>query len=98
MEKRKDIPARYATAEEIEAQREYTRKIKNKIADGAPKKACVITYGCQQNEADSERIAGMLAAMGYEKTTEEADADIIVVNTCSVRDHAEQRALSITGG
>ena len=98
MEKRKDIPARYATAEEIEAQREYTRKIKNMIADGAPKKACVITYGCQQNEADSERIAGMLAAMGYEKTTEEADADIIVVNTCSVRDHAEQRALSITGG
>ncbi len=98
MEKRNDQPARYATAEEIEKQREYTRKIADMIADGEPKKACVVTYGCQQNEADSERIAGMLHAMGYEKTDKEADADIIVVNTCSVRDHAEQRALSITGG
>ena len=98
MEKRNDRPARYATAEEIETQREYTKKIADMIADGTPKKACVVTYGCQQNEADSERIAGMLAAMGYEKTDKEADADIIIVNTCSVRDHAEQRALSITGG
>ena len=40
----------------------------------------------------------MLQAMGYEKTDKEEDADIIVVNTCAVRDHAEQRALSITGG
>ena len=68
------------------------------VTAGAVKKACVVTYGCQQNEADSERIAGMLQAMGYEKTDKEEDADIIVVNTCAVRDHAEQRALSITGG
>ena len=99
MEKRIDIPARHATAQEIQSQIEYTNKIKAIVtADGDVKKACVVTYGCQQNEADSERIAGMLQAMGYEKTDKEEDADIIVVNTCAVRDHAEQRALSITGG
>ena len=98
MEKRTDIPARHATAQEVQLQIEYTNKIKDIVTAGAVKKACVVTYGCQQNEADSERIAGMLQAMGYEKTDREEDADIIVVNTCAVRDHAEQRALSITGG
>ncbi|MBR6744672.1 MAG: tRNA (N6-isopentenyl adenosine(37)-C2)-methylthiotransferase MiaB [Clostridia bacterium] len=77
---------------------EYTSKIRAIVTAGEVKKACVVTYGCQQNEADSERIAGMLRAMGYEKTDKEENADIIVVNTCAVRDHAEQRALSITGG
>ena len=98
MEKRTDIPARHATAQEVQQQIEYTNKIRDIVTAGAVKKACVVTYGCQQNEADSERIAGMLQAMGYEKTDKEEDADIIVVNTCAVRDHAEQRALSITGG
>ena len=98
MEKRMDIPARHATAQEVQQQIEYTNKIRDIVTVGAVKKACVVTYGCQQNEADSERIAGMLQAMGYEKTDKEEDADIIVVNTCAVRDHAEQRALSITGG
>ena len=98
MEKRVDVPARHATAQEIEQQIEYTNKIRDIVTAGEMKKACVVTYGCQQNEADSERIAGMLQAMGYEKTDKEEEADIIVVNTCAVRDHAEQRALSITGG
>ena len=98
MEKRIDVPARHATAQEIESQIEYTNKIKAIVTASGLKKACVVTYGCQQNEADSERIAGMLQAMGYEKTDKEENADIIVVNTCAVRDHAEQRALSITGG
>ena len=98
MEKRIDVPARHATAQEIQSQIEYTNKIRAIVTAGDVKKACVVTYGCQQNEADSERIAGMLQAMGYEKTDKEENADIIVVNTCAVRDHAEQRALSITGG
>lgn len=98
MEKRTDISARHATAQEVQQQIEYTNKIRDIVTAGAVKKACVVTYGCQQNEADSERIAGMLQAMGYEKTDKEENADIIVVNTCAVRDHAEQRALSITGG
>ena len=60
--------------------------------------ACVVTYGCQQNEADSERIAGMLMQSGYDIVKEPALADVIIVNTCAVREHAEERALSITGG
>ena len=98
MEKRMDSPARMATPQEMQLQIEYTQKIYQMINGTETKKACVVTYGCQQNEADSERIAGMLSAMGYEKTLSEKEADIIVVNTCAVRDHAEQKALSITGG
>ncbi len=57
----------------------------------------VRTFGCQQNEADSERIAGMCEKMGYKPAQSEKNADLIVVNTCAVREHAELRALSITG-
>lgn len=60
-------------------------------------KAHIRTYGCQQNEADSERIAGMAAEMGYEITDSAEEADMIIVNTCAVREHAELKALSITG-
>lgn len=60
--------------------------------------ACVVTYGCQQNEADSERIAGMLRESGYNIVKDEALADVIIVNTCAVREHAQERTLSITGG
>lgn len=55
------------------------------------------TFGCQQNEADSERMAGMCERMGYEKCTEPEHADLILVNTCAVREHAEKKALSIIG-
>ncbi|MCQ2428207.1 MAG: tRNA (N6-isopentenyl adenosine(37)-C2)-methylthiotransferase MiaB [Clostridia bacterium] len=57
----------------------------------------VRTFGCQQNEADSERIAGMAESMGYEKRENPEDASLIVINTCAVRDHAEKKALSVTG-
>ncbi len=80
----------------MEKQHEYAKNISAMISGG--KNACVITYGCQQNEADSERIAGTLADMGYCIVSEAADADLIIVNTCAVRDHAEKKALSITGG
>ncbi|MBO4353665.1 MAG: tRNA (N6-isopentenyl adenosine(37)-C2)-methylthiotransferase MiaB [Clostridia bacterium] len=73
-------------------------KIARDVAAGKRRNACVVTYGCQQNEADSERIMGMLCDMGYTPVASEEDADIIVVNTCAVREHAEKRALSITGG
>ncbi len=58
---------------------------------------CVQTYGCQQNEADSERLAGMAQKMGYAITDDPAKADVILVNTCAVREHAELKTLSITG-
>ena len=59
--------------------------------------AMVDTYGCQQNEADSEKIRGYLAEMGFGFTQDEFAADIIVVNTCAVREHAEMRVLGNVG-
>jgi len=59
--------------------------------------AFVDTYGCQQNEADSERIRGYLAEMGFGFTTDEEEARIIVINTCAIREHAEQRVLGNVG-
>lgn len=55
------------------------------------------TFGCQQNEADSERIRGLAVAMGYEVTDDEALADLILINTCAIREHAEMKALSFLG-
>jgi tRNA-2-methylthio-N6-dimethylallyladenosine synthase len=55
------------------------------------------TYGCQMNERDSEEILGMLAAQGYAVVAREEDADVILLNTCSVRAHAEERAFGKMG-
>jgi tRNA-2-methylthio-N6-dimethylallyladenosine synthase len=55
------------------------------------------TYGCQMNVADSDTMARELAGMGLEAADQAEDADVIVVNTCTVRDHAEHRALSYVG-
>ena len=66
-------------------------------ADGKRPLAMVDTYGCQQNEADSEKIRGYLAEMGYGFTQDEFQADVIVVNTCAVREHAEMRVLGNVG-
>src|SRR3954470_17691891 len=52
------------------------------------------TYGCQMNERDSEAVAAQLVAKGYEITATEANADVILLNTCSVRDMAEQKAIN----
>ncbi len=82
--------------QELLTQQEYTGKVASLFADRRPL-AHIRTYGCQQNEADSERIAGMAEAMGYTVTEDEKEADLIVVNTCAVREHAELKALSITG-
>src|SRR5438132_12789375 len=51
------------------------------------------TYGCQMNERDSEAVAAQLVAKGYSMARGESDADVILLNTCSVRDYAEQKAL-----
>src|SRR6185436_8047176 len=51
------------------------------------------TYGCQMNERDSEAVAAQLAARGYSAAGSEALADVVLLNTCSVRDAAEQKAL-----
>ncbi len=83
-------------AGELARQREIMAEIAREN-EGRRPLAFVDTYGCQQNEADSERIRGMLRLMGYEFTEDEFAADLIVVNTCAVREHAEQRVLGNVG-
>ena len=65
--------------------------------NGVPPRAYVLTFGCQQNVADSEKLAGMARQMGYEITDAPDDAALILVNTCAIREHAEKRALSVVG-
>ena len=55
------------------------------------------TYGCQMNERDSEAVASMLRGRGYSIVDSEADADVVLLNTCSVRDQAEQKAIGKAG-
>jgi len=55
------------------------------------------TYGCQMNERDSEQVAHSLIARGYERTDNEQEADVVLLNTCSVRDMADQKALGKMG-
>jgi tRNA-2-methylthio-N6-dimethylallyladenosine synthase len=57
----------------------------------------LITYGCQMNEYDSERVAGLLRAQAYELTDNESDADLILLNTCAIREKAEDKVFSKLG-
>lgn len=66
-------------------------------ARGEVPMACIRTYGCQQNVADSEKIKGMLAQMGFSFTENAEDADFILFNTCAVREHAEDRVFGNVG-
>ena len=83
---------------EVQRQMEICRQLAqhNAKAGGQPL-ALVDTYGCQQNEADSEQIRGMLREMGYAFTEDTSVADVIVINTCAIREHAEQRVLGNLG-
>ena len=84
--------------EDICRQKEYCDELRSLNAQrDTPPLAYVDTYGCQQNEADSELLRGMLAEMGYEMTDTDKDADVIVINTCAIREHAEQRVLGNVG-
>ncbi len=84
--------------EQVDAQLEFCHKMaeRNDAKGGTPL-AFVDTYGCQQNEADSERIRGYLSQMGYGFTRVEEEADVIVINTCAIREHAEDRVLGNIG-
>ena len=84
--------------QQIKAQEQICARIFEQVTDGGRRPlAMVDTYGCQQNEADSEKIRGYLAEMGYGFTQDEFQADVIVVNTCAVREHAEMRVLGNVG-
>jgi tRNA-2-methylthio-N6-dimethylallyladenosine synthase len=75
---------------------EFIAKVKEKI-EGQNKKYYILTMGCQLNENDSEKIAGILESMGYQKTEELLDSDIIIYNTCCVRENAEERLFGKVG-
>ncbi|MFZ9270758.1 MAG: tRNA (N6-isopentenyl adenosine(37)-C2)-methylthiotransferase MiaB, partial [Prochlorococcaceae cyanobacterium] len=51
----------------------------------------ITTFGCQMNKADSERMAGILESMGYREAAAELEADLVLYNTCTIRDNAEQK-------
>ena len=79
-------------------QRDFERKIRELHAQrGKSVRALVDTFGCQQNVADSQHIMGMLEAMGCTFVTAPEDADIVVLNTCAIRDHAEKRVYGTLG-
>jgi tRNA-2-methylthio-N6-dimethylallyladenosine synthase len=61
------------------------------------RKYLIETYGCQMNYHESEQMAGLLEAAGYERTQDDADADVVVINTCSVREHAEEKLYTRLG-
>ncbi|MGD1920186.1 MAG: tRNA (N6-isopentenyl adenosine(37)-C2)-methylthiotransferase MiaB, partial [Pleurocapsa sp.] len=63
----------------------------------ASKKYNITTFGCQMNKADSERMAGVLEKMGFEASDDPFSADLILYNTCTIRDNAEQKVYSYLG-
>lgn len=86
-------------AEQLKQQQEYAGRVRSVLSTRYPDQplACVITYGCQQNVADSEHIKGMLSEMGYAFTDDRHKAQFILFNTCAVREHAEDRVFGNVG-
>ena len=82
--------------QQLQTQFTYIDAVARLNGDKCPK-AYTHTFGCQQNEADTERIRGMLHEMGYEMTDSTEEADFILFNTCAVREHAEDRAFGNIG-
>ena len=91
---------RHISADELALQRPFTQKVHQHYIEAKPDSpplACIRTYGCQQNVADSERIKGMLAEMGFGFTDDVEEADFILFNTCAVREHACDRVFGNVG-
>ena len=79
-------------------QRDFEAKIKEMFnAREAHPVACVDTFGCQQNVADGQKLMGMLADCGFTFTEDAKEADLVILNTCAVREHAEQRVFGNLG-
>ena len=80
-------------------QRDYMRRVKELLAQryDHPPLALVHSYGCQQNQSDGEKLRGMLAEMGYGFTDTPGQADLVLYNTCAVRENAEDRVLGNVG-
>ena len=74
----------------------YIDVVKKHLSD-QKKYVYIATFGCQQNEADSEKMLGLCELMGYERTEDAECADLVIFNTCAIREHAEEKALSMLG-
>ena len=84
--------------EALREQMSFCDKIRGYWSGGnTPPTAYVETYGCQQNEADSEKLRGILCESGYAITDSAEGADVVVMNTCAIREHAEQRVFGNLG-
>ena len=83
----------FVPAAEIERQKAIAAELK---ASGGGR-VWIRTFGCQQNEADSEKLLGICGLCGYTPVGEAAQADLVIINTCAIREHAELRALSGAG-
>ena len=83
---------------ELARQRDFEARIKAMFASReAHPIACVDTFGCQQNVADGQKLMGMLQQMGFTFTADPKEADLVILNTCAVREHAEQRVFGNLG-
>ena len=92
---RKDV---LAPAEDLARQRDFQEKIRRVFeARQAHPRACVDTFGCQQNVADGQKLMGMLAECGFTLTEDVKEADLVILNTCAIREHAEQRVFGNLG-
>lgn len=88
------------SSDEIKKQKEYIELVKeilSKKFQNTDPKAFVHTYGCQGNLSDSERMKGLLFEMGYRFTDNNEEADLILFNTCAIREHAEDRVFGNVG-
>ena len=84
--------------EELQRQYSFCAKIHSLwYSQEITPKAYVETYGCQQNEADSEKLRGLLSQCGYSITDTAEGADVVIMNTCAIREHAEQRVFGNLG-
>lgn len=81
---------------DIKQELEYIQKVKQ-INEGKNLKYLILTMGCQLNENDSEKLCGMIEEMGYDKTDKLEESDLVVFNTCCVRENAEDRLFGKLG-
>lgn len=91
--------ANFVSNEQIDLQKNIANDVSELLLlrHGHVPKAFVHTYGCQGNVSDSERIKGLLSLMGYTMTEEKEEADLILYNTCAIREHAEDRVFGNIG-
>ena len=83
---------------DLDRQREFEEKIRGLFAAReAHPAACVDTFGCQQNVADGQKLMGMLEASGFTLTQDPKEADLVLLNTCAIREHAEDRVFGNLG-